>query len=74
LTKIPVISGEEAIKALMKAGYYRRRQKGSHVRLYHETKQPVTVPLGKTLKKGTLRGILRTAEIGVEEFIELLTS
>lgn len=72
MIKIPVISGEEAIKALMKAGYYRRRQKGSHVRLYHENRQAVTVPLQKTLKKGTLRGILRTAEIDLEDFIKLM--
>jgi predicted RNA binding protein YcfA (HicA-like mRNA interferase family) len=74
LTRLPVISGKDAIRALLKAGYFVKRQKGSHVRLYHETRPPVTVPLEKTLKKGTTRGILRTAEIDVEELIVLLKS
>lgn len=74
MTKLPVISGKDAIKALLKTGYFVKRQKGSHVRLYHETRPPVTVPLEKTLKKGTLRGILRTAEIDVKDFIDLLKS
>ena len=33
--KLPVISGEELIRALGKFGYARVRQRGSHVRLGH---------------------------------------
>jgi predicted RNA binding protein YcfA (HicA-like mRNA interferase family) len=35
--KLPVVSGEELIRALEKFGYIRTRQKGSHVRLRHAT-------------------------------------
>jgi predicted RNA binding protein YcfA (HicA-like mRNA interferase family) len=51
------------------------RQKGSHVRLEKVVENEVikiTVPLRKTLKKGTLRRILKDAGVSVEEFIELL--
>jgi len=33
LLKLPVVSGEETIKALYKAGFRVVRQKGSHVRM-----------------------------------------
>ena len=68
--KIPVLSGEELIRALGKFGYVRVRQKGSHVRLRHPSdprRKPVTVPLHPTIARGTLRNILRDAQITVEQ-------
>ena len=37
-----------------------------------EGRKPVTVPLHDMLDRGTLRGIIRTVDIAVEEFIGLL--
>lgn len=68
--KMPVISGEELIRALGKFGYESVRQKGSHVRLRHPSdpqKQPLTVPLHDEIAFGTLRRILRDAGISVEQ-------
>jgi predicted RNA binding protein YcfA (HicA-like mRNA interferase family) len=73
--KLPTVSGEKVIKALGKTGFVFIRQKGSHVRLEKVVENEVikiTVPLRKTLKKGTLRRILKDAGVSVEEFIELL--
>jgi hypothetical protein len=33
MSKLPVLSGEKCIKALGKAGFYLKRQEGSHVTL-----------------------------------------
>jgi hypothetical protein len=33
----------------------------------------VTVPIHNELDRGTLRNIIRTAEISVEEFVQLLS-
>lgn len=71
---LPTISGDECIAALRKFGYTVARQRGSHVRLVCVGRAPVTVPLHDTLKRGTLRSILRVAEISVEEFVEALAS
>ena len=63
--KLPVVSGEELIRALEKFGYIRTRQKGSHVRLRQATdtqRIPVTVPLHDEVAFGTLKRILRTQE------------
>lgn len=75
MPKLPTVTASEAITALAKVGFLPERRKGSHVQL----KKPgwrilVTVPDHgkKTLKPGTLRGIIRSAGLTVEEFIAIL--
>ncbi len=73
--RLPVVSGEDVIKALHRAGFRVVRQKGSHVRMERRTDEgvvKVTVPLHRSLKKGTLRIILKQAGLSVEEFLKLL--
>ena len=60
------------MKALEKIGYCVVRQKGSHIRLHHKDRRPITVPNHKILGKGLLRKILRDAELTTEEFLKLL--
>lgn len=72
MSLLPIISGREIIKALLKIGYQAVRQKGSHVRLRHSIKKPTTVPTHKTIGKGLLRKILRDTELSVEDLIRLL--
>ncbi len=69
--ELPVISGQKAIKALVKLDFVVVRQKGSHVFLQrgHDT---VTVPLHDPLKKGTLNSILKQANVPLEEFLKKL--
>ena len=69
---LPIISGAACIAALAKLGYRAARQKGSHVRPECSGRPPVTVPTHRVLDRGTLRSIIRTAEISVEEFIKLV--
>ncbi|AEA46753.1 type II toxin-antitoxin system HicA family toxin [Archaeoglobus veneficus] len=70
--KLPRISGEEAIKALVKAGWSVERQRGSHVVLYKEGTGIVVVPLHRELDRGTLRAIIKQSGMTVKEFAELL--
>ena len=75
MTALPVISGREAVKALSRAGFRVVRQRGSHVRLEKRTEErliKLTVPLHKSLKKGTLRRIIKDAGLTVQEFNRLL--
>lgn len=69
---LPVISGQQCIRGLEKAGYRILRQRGSHVRLVAENRSPVTVPLHRELDRGTLRSILRVADLSVEDLLDLL--
>ncbi|GAF97646.1 unnamed protein product [marine sediment metagenome] len=75
MTALPVISGREAVKALNRAGFRVVRQRGSHVRLEKRTEErliKLTVPLHKSLKKGTLRRIIKDSGLTVQEFNGLL--
>jgi predicted RNA binding protein YcfA (HicA-like mRNA interferase family) len=73
--KLPVVSGDDVIHVLGKYGYVAVRQKGSHVRLRHptdSTRAPITVPLHRELATGTLRRILRDAQLEIEQFVSNL--
>ena len=72
MAKLPLISGKKAISAFIKIGYQTVRTRGSHFRLHHSNKEPLTVPNHKSLGKGLLRKILRDAGITVKEFVKLL--
>ena len=65
---------DECNAALRHYVYKVARQSGSHVRLVCSGRAPVTVPRHAMLKRGTLRSILRVAEISVEAFIAALGS
>jgi predicted RNA binding protein YcfA (HicA-like mRNA interferase family) len=73
--KLPVVSGDDLIRALTKFGYVAVRQKGSHVRLRHSSdaqRVPVTVPLHPEIAVGTLRRILRDTAVTVEQLLAVL--
>lgn len=73
MSKLPRISGRECFKALEKAGFYLKRQEGSHMILRRDNPFAQTVvPDHKELDRGTLRGIIRQADLSVDEFVELL--
>lgn len=70
---LPVLSGQRLVKALERAGWEVTRQRGSHVRLKHPDRRiPVTVPLHRELKRGTLSGILNDAGLDPERLRKLL--
>jgi predicted RNA binding protein YcfA (HicA-like mRNA interferase family) len=75
MPKLPVLSGKEIIKALGKIGFIEARQKGSHVILKKRTltyEVGCVVPLHKEVAMGTLKGILKQANVSQEEFLMVL--
>jgi len=75
MPKLPSITGQEAIIAFSKIGFRLERIKSSHHILKREGHPYLlTVPVHgkKNLKPGTLRSLIRAAEISVERFCELL--
>ncbi|MHB8330372.1 MAG: type II toxin-antitoxin system HicA family toxin, partial [Acidimicrobiales bacterium] len=60
---LPVLSGADAVRALVKAGFVRVSQRGSHVKLRHADGRVAIVPFHKELARGTLRSVLRQAGI-----------
>lgn len=73
MTRLPVISGSEAVRAFRKAGWRHDRQRGSHVILVKEGRNvTLSVPQHAELAPGTLRALIRLAAMTVEEFVDLL--
>jgi len=73
MARLPVISGDEAIKAFQRAGWEVRRQTGSHVALDKEGEvATLSVPRHRELDKGLLRRLIRDADLTVEKFVDLL--
>ena len=73
MTKLPDVSGKQCIRALERADFKLVRIEGSHhyMRRIHPFCQ-VSVPLHRSLKKGLLHGLIRSAGITVEDFLKLL--
>ena len=73
MSKLPRLSGRDCVKALAKTGFYQKRQHGSHIILRRDNPfAQLIVPDHKELDRGTLRAILRQANLSVEEFNALL--
>ena len=73
MSSLPRISGRECVKALTKAGFYQKRQVGSHIILRRDDPfAQVVVPDHAELDRGTLRAIIRQAGLSVTEFTGLL--
>jgi len=74
MSKLPVVSGQDLVKALAKIGYEFDHQRGSHIVL-RQTFEPfrrVTIPNHREIAKGTLRKIIREVGLSVDDLHDLL--
>ena len=71
MPKLPRTSGAAIVKALERLGFVKVRQSGSHVIMRRGPKGCV-VPMHSEIKVGTLAGILRQADISLDEFADVL--
>ena len=63
MSRLPVCSGADAVKAFGKIGYVFDHQTGSHIILRHASGRRLSVPNHRELAKGTLRALrIRTYE------------
>jgi predicted RNA binding protein YcfA (HicA-like mRNA interferase family) len=70
---LPVVSGAAVVRALKRAGFEQVSQRGSHVKLRHASPRRITVvPLHSELDVGTLKAVLRQADLTAEAFRRLL--
>ena len=72
MSRLPVCSGQDAIRVFQKLGYEVDHQTGSHIILRHPQTRRLTVPNHRELAKGILRALIREAGLTKEEFINLL--
>jgi predicted RNA binding protein YcfA (HicA-like mRNA interferase family) len=73
MSRLPVISGRQCVRALEKVGFAEDHQTGGHIVLRRENPiDTISVPNHRELRKGTLRAIIKQAGLTVDEFVELL--
>ena len=71
MSRLPLLSWREVVKALTKAGFQVARQKGSHLILV-KNEYIVPVPKHQKIKRGLLLEIIAEANLTKEEFLKLL--
>lgn len=73
MATLPVLSGREAVKVFESFGWEVARQSSSHIIM---TKEGATVTLSvpdhKEVAKGTLRSLIRAANLTVDQFVAAL--
>lgn len=74
MPKLPVLTPQNLVKALEKAGFELLRVRGSHYYFYNrQTDRIAVVPFhSRDIRKGTLHAILKDADIDIEELQGLL--
>ena len=73
MSKLPVVSGRRLVRALEAVGFAVDRQPGSHIILFRpDPPTTVTVPDHRELDRGTLRAILRQADVTPSQLDKLL--
>ncbi|WP_045215653.1 type II toxin-antitoxin system HicA family toxin [Desulfonatronovibrio magnus] len=75
MTRLGGYSGTGVVRAFQSAGWKVVRKKGSHVCMEkpgHESILTIPVHKGKDVKKGTLRNLIKDAEMTVDEFLKCI--
>ncbi len=73
MSRLPRISGQQAVRAFEKAGWEIARRRGSHVVMTRPGSiYTLSVPDHRELGPGILRSLIRKSGMSVEEFVQLL--
>lgn len=71
MARLPRLSGREAVRVFGSLGWETTRQSSSHIILVRQGHQAtLSVPDHKEVAAGTLRSLIRSAGLTVEEFAE----
>lgn len=72
--KLPSLTGKELVEILKRAGFYVKRQRGSHVFLEHKDGRRTVIPIhaGEVIGQGLLSKILRDIKMTKEDLIKLI--
>ncbi len=72
MPRLPIISGDEFVRAVAKVGYVWDRTEGSHMILIGPGGRRLSVPRHRELGRGLLRALIRDAALTREEFLRML--
>jgi predicted RNA binding protein YcfA (HicA-like mRNA interferase family) len=69
----PALSGRDVVRVFESFGWVVARQRGSHIIMIKEGEAAtLSIPDHKEIAKGTLRSLIRSANLTVNEFVAAL--
>jgi len=72
MASLPTLNGRDVVKTFAKDGWQLARQRGSHMILVQDGHMAtLSVPDHREVAKGTLRSLIRSSGLTVEEFVAL---
>jgi predicted RNA binding protein YcfA (HicA-like mRNA interferase family) len=70
---LPVLSGQEVVRVFESFGWSVARQRSSHIIMTKEGENvTLSVPDHKEVARGTLRSLIRSANLTVDEFVKAI--
>jgi predicted RNA binding protein YcfA (HicA-like mRNA interferase family) len=70
MASLPVLSGQDVVRVFGILGWIVARQRGSHIVMTKEGEMAtLSVPDHKEVARGTLRGLIRAANLTIDEFV-----
>lgn len=72
MASLPILSGREVVQAFAKDGWQMVRQRGSHMILVKSGHMAtLSVPNHREVARGTLRSLIRSSGLTIEQFTAL---
>lgn len=73
MAHLPALNGRQLVRTFEKFGWSVSRQSGSHIVLTKDGEMAsLSVPNHKEVAKGTLRSLIRAANLTVDEFVKAI--
>ena len=73
MASLPVLSGQEVVRVFESFGWSVARQRSSHIIMTKEGGiVTLSIPNHKEVARGTLRSLIRSANLTVDEFVKAL--
>ena len=73
MAALPVVSARDAVKAFERLGWTVARQNSSHIIMVHpDQNATLSIPDHHEVARGTLRSLIRHANLTVDEFVAVL--
>jgi predicted RNA binding protein YcfA (HicA-like mRNA interferase family) len=70
-SRLPILSGREVVRVFCRLGWQVARQRSSHIILIKPGEiATLSVPDHREVARGTLRNLIRSANLTVQQFIE----
>jgi len=68
--KLPLLSGQDVLRALKRMGFKEVHRKGSHVKMKHPDGRKIVFPYHNEVDRYTMKGALKDAEVDIDEFLK----